>query len=558
MISDLTLFRLAKVIGMPVLAAALMLSLPSCIKEEFNADVLDPSLQINPGVAAPIGWARYQLDEMLTDSLNPAELILDQDGFITMRYTQDLYSLQASDIISIPDIPNQNTSVQNTTGAALDLNLIQGDTTFYDTLEISLSLNGATGTEIDSILISSGDISVTASTIYDRMDWDARILIKGVPNWQIFLYSGSTSITKPLDGVTLPLNNTAPASNELALVVILSIRTSNEVLNPGNIIDFSIDITGLEYSAIYGYLGQFNVDVGPQSFPVSFFSRLSGGTFHFKDPKLTLGFLNSFGIPIQIAMTHFEATGRDGQVTQITGPGVPVPSDQRILEYPRIGQEGQSIADSLVMTPDNSNLFTVLESSPEQISVGVDGPTNPAGVSHDNFILDDSQLSVSTELLLPFEGYADLLLIADTVDFVFGDYYDSPPEEILRLIFRLNFDHQFPTDIFIQLYFLDEGYNVLDSLFYDELDENRIVAGAPDSNGDGVAEAFEPDPVEIELSRDQIENISGSYHIMVTGRIRTSGYDPPPPANVRFYSFYYFKAFMGAIAELEINSDDVF
>ncbi len=559
MISDLTLYRLAKCIGMPALILVFALSLHSCIKEEFNADLMDPSLQINPGVAAPIGWARYRLDEMLTDSLGVTELIVGPDGFITMRYSQDLYSLQASDLLSIPDIPGQDLSIPNPSPVALDLNLIQGDTTFTDTLDLSLPLNGTAGAEIDSIILSSGTISVSATTQYDRMDWEAAIRIEGVPNWKITLSTGNASSSRSLNGVTLPLDNTPPSSNELSLVVSLTISPSNEILNPGmTIMDFDIDISGLEFSAIYGYLGQFSVNAGPQSFPVNFFSRLSGGTFHFKDPKLTVGFLNSFGLPMQVSMTDFEATGRDGQVTSITGSGVPTPADNRIPAYPRIGQEGQETADSLVMTSSNTNLFTVLESSPVEVSVGVNGTTNPAGVTHDNFIVDDSRLSVSTELLLPFEGYADLLLVADTLDFVFGDYYSSPPEEFIRLIFRLNFDHQFPTDLYIQLNFLDENYNPIDSLFHDAGDGRRIVAGAEDSDGDGIAEAFQPDPVEIELTREQIENISTCQYIKVTGRIRTSGYDSSPPENVKFYSFYYFKAWIGAIAELKINSNDYY
>ena len=83
MINRLTSHWYYKFISMPVFILGLLLIISSCIKEEFNADILDPSLQINPGVAAPIGWARYQLDEILTDSLNADELVIDENGFIS-------------------------------------------------------------------------------------------------------------------------------------------------------------------------------------------------------------------------------------------------------------------------------------------------------------------------------------------------------------------------------------------------------------------------------------------------------------------------------------------
>ena len=535
---------------------AILLAFSSCIKEEFNADLLNPSLQINPGVAAPIGWARWQLDEILGDSLNPDELIINSEGFISLVYKQDLFSLQASEIIDIPDIPAQTFSLQNSSGMTIDLNLIQGDTTIFDTLVISLPINGSTGAEIDSIRLRSGDITISASTQYDRMDWDARIAFLGDPNSQVTLDALNPTRTRSLAGRTLTLDNSPPNSNALSLVLILSIRTSNEYINPGPIIDFSISISDIEYSAIYGYLGQFGIDVGPRSFPLNFFSSLSGGTFHFRDPQLKIEFQNSFGIPIQITMNNFQATGSGGQITPITGDSVPDLANPRILAYPQWGQEGQSIPDNLILTSGNTNLFTILETSPSEITVEVNGTTNPAGFTNENFLLDSSRISVSTELLLPMDGNADLLLIADTLDFALGDFYESTPEEIISLIFRLNFINQFPVSVLTQLYFTDEGYNIQDSLFHDDQDQRKLVGGANVFNNEGYAEPLPTGPVEIKLSSEQIENISGSRHIIVKGRITTTGFESSPPANVRFFPDYFFKAFIGAIAELEINSDD--
>ncbi len=546
-----------KIFRQLVLLGAILLAFSSCIKEEFNADQLDPSLQINPGVAAPIGWARWQLDEILTDSLNPDELYINSNGFMSLVYKQDLFSLQASEIINIRDISSIS-DIKSPFSTGFNLNALPGDTAFNYTIAIPLTISDSTGPEIDSIMVRFGQMAISVSPDYPDMRWDAKFRIPGIHDWQITLNDDNPSTIDTLDRITLPLDNTPPSANKLSLMVILTIWPSDVIVYPGKILGISINISGIEYSAIYGYLGQFDIDVGPQSFPVNFFDRLSEGTFHFKDPKLKLEFQNSFGIPIQIDMSGFQATGSGGQIIPISGPGVPGPSNLRILAYPLLGQEGQSIADSIVLDVTNSNLFDVLETSPAEITVEVNGTTNPSGLTRENFLLDSSRLYVSTKLLLPMDGYADLLLIADTLDFVFGDFYESPPEEIKRLIFRLNFISQFPVNVSTQLYFMDEGYTMLDSLFHDVQDPRKIVKGAVDSDGDGVAEPFEPDPVDIELSREQIENISGSHHIIVKGRITTTGYEPPPPppANVRFYSFYYFHAFISAIAELEINPDD--
>lgn len=137
MISGLSISHPARFLSIPVIILAVLLS--SCIKEEFNPDVLDPTLQINPGVAAPIGWARYQLDEMLTDSLFPDELVIAEDGFISFIYSQDLYSLQANSLISIPDFSPGSTTFQNNTGFPIDLNALPPSGLGYsDTLRYNM------------------------------------------------------------------------------------------------------------------------------------------------------------------------------------------------------------------------------------------------------------------------------------------------------------------------------------------------------------------------------------------------------------------------------------
>ena len=557
MINQLTSHWYCKLISLPVFILGFLLVFSSCIKEEFNADILDPSLQINPGMAAPIGWARYQLDEILTDSLNADELLIDENGFISFVYKQDLYSLQASELISLPDATVSTFSFLNPTGVPLNLNNLQNDTVFRDSIEFSIPINGLSGAEIDSIMLQSGFISYTVSSHYPGMMWDTKILLKDIPNSQVTLSdihpSGTDSLS--LSGKTLPLHNTPPSQNAISIVVILTLYNSNLTINPGPILDIDIELTELVYSRLYGYLGQFDLDIGPQSFPVSFYNRIPEGDFHFHNPQLKLEFMNSFGIPVQISMNNFQATGSGGQITPMTGSGVPDLVNPKILAYPQYGQEGESIPDNIVLIPDNTNLFDVLETSPTEITVEVNGTTNPAGPPGKNFILDTSQIRVSTELLLPMEGYADLILITDTLDFIMGEFFDNPPEEIIRLIFRINYLHQFPVDVATQIFFADESYSILDSLFHDLNNEKRIVQGAP-VNADGVADEFEADPIEIELSREQIDNISESHYIIFNGRVRTTGYEPPPPANVRFYSFYYFFAHIGAITELEINSND--
>ncbi len=61
----------------------------------------------------------------------------------------------------------------------------------------------------------------------------------------------------------------------------------------------------------------------------------------------------------------------------------------------------------------------------------------------------------------------------------------------------------------------------------------------------------ETDVLEVELTAEQIVNISECHWIRVTGEVVTNSTEP-----VHFYSFYFFDTDISVIAELELNSDN--
>jgi hypothetical protein len=163
---------------------------------------------------------------------------------------------------------------------------------------------------------------------------------------------------------------------------------------------------------------------------------------------------------------------------------------------------------------------------------------------------------VLLELFLPLNGYADNLVVKDTLDFVFSDFYKKPPEEIERLILRLNITNGFPLNMSLQAYFYDENDVLLDSLFQDLQDPARFIPAATDNSGDGRVEPLKLDPIQVELSRQQIDNISASNYMVVYYTLSTPGADQQPPENVQFFMDYFFEVFIGAIGKLNVNTAD--
>lgn len=526
----------------------------SCIKEDFDPDKLDTEIIIEPGVAAPLGFIHYELEELLKDSLHPEGMIIDNDGLISMVYEEEIFSFQASEFLQFTDIQHSG-SINNSLPTPLDLSLIQDPVIQTDTINFSLSgTNGPDYTEIDSIITDSMVITINLSSSYNlngTLQISSPAIRKDGAIWSATIPLSSNGQSFILEDYTIILSNNPPDVNLVPIIYTLTLQESLGTVQPGSpILNYTLGINDLDYSAIFGYLGIMNIMVDPQTFPISFFNSIIDGTFHFEQPELKLNFENSFGLPIQVIMTDFYVVSREGDQIAITGDSVPSATYPRIIHYPSLSEVGQTVYDSIILTPGNTNLFEALESSPGSISFGVTAETNPSGNVSENFITDESQYGVKAKLTLPLYGYADFMLMVDTIRFDFEDFFQNPPEEIKRLAFRLNFTNGFPINVYAQIYFTDENYTVLDSIF----NELHLIEAAIDSDGDGKVEPVQNDPVEVEFTRTKIDNISETQYILLYGRINTTNYDMTPPENVKFYKDYFIDAYIGVIGDIELNS----
>jgi hypothetical protein len=153
---------------------------------------------------------------------------------------------------------------------------------------------------------------------------------------------------------------------------------------------------------------------------------------------------------------------------------------------------------------------------------------------------------VKAKLILPVIGNTNLLNIEDTIMYNFEDFFANPPGEIKRMAIRLNFTNRFPVDIRSQIYMLDTNRIIVDSVF----DKEYTIKAGIDIDGDGLIDPVKSEPIEVELTREKINNLAISRFQYFKGRLNTYNY----PETYRFYSFYYLDAYIGAVGDLELNS----
>jgi hypothetical protein len=534
----------------------------SCIKEEFDPGKVNQEIVITPTVAAPIGYIHYELNEILNDSIQSWNMIIGEDGLVSLFYESEIMSLQASEIIQFSELNNSG-SYRNVSGYPLDLTKIRYPYALeqYDTIQFVLTgPEGPDYTDIDSIVVDSMDIIMFLSPRYSL---EGKMIISSPKtgpgiykkNIQGDLYPWGAAFPIPMgdeyqmiiveDCIIIPFND-SNGINRVPLIFEMRLRSSRGIVPDGNnILNYNLTIQNLNYSGIYGYLGNINFWIDPQVIPIDFFNSVNGN-FHFEEPRLNFYFENSFGLPLQVLINDFYTTSGNGNRTDITGNGIPSETNPQFINYPTLAELGMFAYDSLSIDHDESNLSDALDSSPSGITFSMEARTNTVGNDTDNFILDNSRLNVRAKLILPLYGNTTLINVEDSLILNFDDYFKNPPEEIKTLALRLNFTNGFPVNISTQIYFADENHSIVDSVF----EERHLIEAGNDTNGDGIVEPLQNDPVEVELDTTQIDNIGNCRYIIINGRIATDNL----PENYKFYSYYFLDAYIGVVGDLELNS----
>jgi hypothetical protein len=340
----------------------------------------------------------------------------------------------------------------------------------------------------------------------------------------------------------------AGGNNILKCFLAVHLQNPSGPINAGAVIISShVDLTGLSYETIYGDFSGFNIDLPAFNFATNFFSKIEGGQFEFFDPKLKLLFSNSVGVPLALSFSRFDAVDHNNNRLALTGTGVPSPASPKIIGYPSLNQSGLTVSDSLIIDRTNSNLPAILASNPDSISMSASAGINPVSGTTTTFINHDSNYDVTAAVELPLWGKGEFLIMFDTMKFDYLSTTLPAPEELERVIVRINITNSFPVAMNSQIYMLDENRVLLDSLFTQEIK----IEGATDTDNDGMADPHQQDMIDVDLPRAKIDILNTTHFLVTKGRITTTDF---PVKDVKFYISYYMDYNIGLIAQLKINT----
>jgi hypothetical protein len=532
---------------------SLLVSVISCMNDEWMADKYDFSVKWEPGFEGPIAWGDLSIEDMLTKFDTSGYLLEDSTNFLYFIFDTS-ETVSPEDYLDIPDQDFLRVFFQSPVDLPADSLGNVGDT-ISRTKEDNFTWVRSGEERLDSVHIKGGEIMIQVSssirhtgslTIYsDQIELNGSRYEHSI---EISDLSGnfSTTVMVPLAGASLHLDNSDPDSSFLGMVFDLKLVHSGQDILASESVDVTQLFQDLEFEAAYGYLGVYDsliIDkelIEFSSMPYDFRGRIQ-----LADPQIHLEVSNSFGIPFGIELLDLEARFKDASMIPINlGPDI----NPIIIDAPSIDQVGQTVVSRTAIDSSNSNVNEIASTDLTGVQFSVNALGNPTGFMN-NFILDTSHLDVNVEVVIPMHLRAEGLELADTFDFDIGGGEEFSRENVKSFMFHLATENALPLDADIQIYLMDGNDELLDSLF-NEQNRNILPSGIIDDDGKVIMTTYKE--VDIPLSDSQIDNVFMTKWLMIKIFMETTDQGT---RDIKFYSTNALGFKLGARAEVSFTSD---
>lgn len=418
---------------------------------------------------------------------------------------------------------NSSTPIDTTTGLEFEiriknlvLNKIEG--IIEDTIPLE---NKKTQTYIDidglnakRAKIDSGGISLQLETILDMP-------IK------IEFYSPNIYPNEP---ILIELNSNTTQNNiDLSGKEVLFNGQNGDTINtfyyeiygyiPPTIVSYSAAINNSVNYSISAFLKpdylvadieDITMDIAKDSFEIDFFNDLEvGNNFSIESAKITLGIENKIGVgcsyDLNIESQNFT-----------TGNQSILPNIQNTINSAIFNPANNIVTPSYSEHPFN-NLESIINIKPDLITM--EGTiTLENGI--DRFLVYDQGIAVSPNIEIPLSFIATDLILSDTTDI-------EIPSEVEDIKFNLIIENGYPINAVINIDFLDQSYNILESK------ELSMLSG--EINSEGRVYQNSKSIFNIDLNKENIEYIKYVHYYVSFDTQSQTTYN-------KIYSDYTIKA----------------
>ena len=250
--------------------------------------------------------------------------------------------------------------------------------------------------------------------------------------------------------------------------------------------------------------------------PIDLFDgRFLNGSIQFAEPKISARAQNAFGLPVRSQVDLLNAIRPDGTSVPINATAI----NYQDINYPSIEELGTYKETELFLDHRNSNLPEIFNEEVAAVEYGLTALINPTNdTTITSFLTDTSFFTIQVFVEIP--------VIGSVKDFSTEATYAVSLSKELETInnfeegtFKLIVDNELPLDAQLQLYFLNEGGVIIDSLFQEV---QKLVEGAPtDDNGQAISSTEQITFIPINAS--QIEHLQETEALQIKALFNTTG-----------------------------------
>jgi len=412
-----------------------------------------------------------------------------------------------------------------------------------DTITVDMSLGN--GEILNKLRLKSGTIDYN---INYGIKEDANLTLSfpyvkllGVPfNKVISINSNNVNATTvtgsfDLSGYEFDLTANGTDTNAIVTRIIADVISSNVAVPFSSTDGVSADLTlsNLEIEFLDGDLGLQSFNLDADTVDLSFDELGFDADITLANPRIDLTVTNAFGMAIGADLSNIVAIN-DQQSLALTGLG------NVTIGAPAYGNFDDSVKTVISINTTTTNIDDVLGINPSKLVFGMSGTTNPGTAPFNNFITDESYFAVAMDVQIPLYGGISGFQLIDTLDFPTEAF-----KNVLEGNIRTEITNEFPLDVIVQAYFVDDNYIILDSL------TNSAVQVLKSSTIDLNGELVSPTTFieDIELSEAKVDNIKNSTKIILVSSMSTAS----GGANAKFYTKYGMDIRLGVSAKVKID-----
>jgi hypothetical protein len=419
-----------------LLSISLLLTiLFACNKSDFqNPELADHSAEF----AFPLFSTSFNLEDLmfkvLNDTLSGDTLFINPDNTMTLYYTGDVAEKPSTDIFKF---------------------LEAGLFPLVD------SINGApiqapAGVTISKARLSSGTMyfTIVSNTTSDTLRGYFYVPQMTKPGGELFkiefVAPPGQGFATSRDMAGLELNS---GSNSLNFNYRAYNESGTQVIIPGPVV---VAFNNLKFSFVQGYWGYSVYPLTRDTIEIDINQTDLDGSVTVKNPRITMRISNSWGFPTRGVIKYMSFVGQNGEELKLETTAFT--NDWVDFNYPSIvnNEVGQTKYTEIYLDENNSNIAEIFNAQPTRLIYEVEGVSNAnQDPSIIGFLTDSSNLKLNMQVELLLEGTANN----------FGGYDDVDTTKIEAVEFKLVTENGAPITTDLQLFFLDENDNRIDSLF---------------------------------------------------------------------------------------------